>query len=77
MRDFHKTHPSSSGVVKIIPLVTSEGTGVKPGVPDVTEGESSESKAESWVNDEDDSNNEQDSSGKDSDPKNDSDDDKT
>ncbi|GJY42487.1 hypothetical protein Tco_0429757 [Tanacetum coccineum] len=27
MRDFHKTHPSGSGAVKIIPLVTSEGTG--------------------------------------------------
>ncbi|GKA78710.1 hypothetical protein Tco_0785247 [Tanacetum coccineum] len=34
MRDFHKTHPSGSGAVKIIPLVTSEGTGVKSGVPD-------------------------------------------
>ncbi|GKB74021.1 hypothetical protein Tco_0935433 [Tanacetum coccineum] len=42
MRDFHKTHPSSSGAVKIIPSVTSEGIGVKPGVPDVTEEESSE-----------------------------------
>ncbi|GKB47008.1 hypothetical protein Tco_0897761 [Tanacetum coccineum] len=46
-RDFHKTHPSGSGAVKIIPSVTSEGTGVKPGVPDVTEEESSESEAES------------------------------
>ncbi|GJT69054.1 hypothetical protein Tco_1028340 [Tanacetum coccineum] len=50
MRDFHKTHPSGSGTVtktapsaaKIKPSVTSEGTGVKPGVPDVTEEESSE-----------------------------------
>ncbi|GJX33136.1 hypothetical protein Tco_0242991 [Tanacetum coccineum] len=33
MRDFHKTHPSGSGAVKIIPSVTSEGIGVKPGVP--------------------------------------------
>ncbi|GJV56210.1 hypothetical protein Tco_1457215 [Tanacetum coccineum] len=77
MRDFHKTHPSGSGAVKIIPLVTSEGTGVKPGVPNVTEEESFESEAKSWGNDEDDSNNEQDSSGEDSDQKNDSDDDKT
>ncbi|GKE85659.1 hypothetical protein Tco_1559401, partial [Tanacetum coccineum] len=65
MRDFHKTHPSSSGVVNIIPLVTSEGTGVKPRVPDVTEEESSEIEAESWGNDEDDSNNEQESSDED------------
>ncbi|GKC24121.1 hypothetical protein Tco_1026271, partial [Tanacetum coccineum] len=77
MRDFHKTHPSGFSVVKIIPSVTSEGTGVKPGVPDVTEEESSESEAESWGNDEDDSNNEQESSGENSDQKNDSDDDKT
>ncbi|GJV00952.1 hypothetical protein Tco_1330222 [Tanacetum coccineum] len=39
--------------------------------------ESSESGAESWGNDEDDSNNEQDSSGEESDQKNDSDDNKT
>ncbi|GJV50839.1 hypothetical protein Tco_1446580 [Tanacetum coccineum] len=77
MRDFHKTHPSSSGAVKIIPSVTSEGTGVKLGVLDVTEEESSESEAESWGNNEDDSNNEQDSSGKESDQKNNNDDNKT
>ncbi|GJS72300.1 hypothetical protein Tco_0705141 [Tanacetum coccineum] len=71
MRDFHKTQLSGSGAVKIISSVTSEGTSVKPGVPDVTEEESSESEAESWVNDEDDNNNEQDSSGEDSDQKND------
>ncbi|GJV09349.1 hypothetical protein Tco_1347005 [Tanacetum coccineum] len=71
MRDFHKTHPSGSGAAKIKPLVTSEGTGVKPGVPDVTEEESSESEAESWGNDEDDSNNDQDTSGEDSDEEND------
>ncbi|GKA45308.1 hypothetical protein Tco_0738104 [Tanacetum coccineum] len=49
-----KTHPSGSGnvtktalsAVKIIPSVTSEGTGVKPGVPDVTEEESSEKNEE-------------------------------
>ncbi|GKB26525.1 hypothetical protein Tco_0865926 [Tanacetum coccineum] len=37
MRDFQKTHPSGSGAIKIIHSVTSEGTGVKLGVPDVTE----------------------------------------
>ncbi|GKC52280.1 hypothetical protein Tco_1075025 [Tanacetum coccineum] len=66
MRDFHKTHPSGSSIVtktapsatKIKPSITSERTGVKPGVPDVTEKESSESEAESWGNDKDDSNNE-------------------
>ncbi|GJY20129.1 hypothetical protein Tco_0392695 [Tanacetum coccineum] len=52
MRDFHKTHPSGSGTVtktapsaaKINPSVISEGTDVKPGVPDVTEEESSKVK---------------------------------
>ncbi|GKE31399.1 hypothetical protein Tco_1450721 [Tanacetum coccineum] len=51
LRDFHKTHLSGSGiatsVAKIKPSVTNEGTGAKPGVPDVTEVESSESEAES------------------------------
>ncbi|GJW00792.1 hypothetical protein Tco_1556043, partial [Tanacetum coccineum] len=69
MRDFHKTHPSGSGIATkptpsaalIKPSVTNEGTGVKPGVPDVTEEESFESEAESWGNDDDDSNNDQDS----------------
>ncbi|GJZ48630.1 hypothetical protein Tco_0602462 [Tanacetum coccineum] len=82
MRDFHKTHPSGSGTVtktapsasNIKPSVTNEGTDVKPGVPDVTEEESSESEAESWGNDEDDSNNEQDSRSKGCDEENDSDD---
>ncbi|GJV67368.1 hypothetical protein Tco_1482877 [Tanacetum coccineum] len=70
LKDFHKTHPSGSGMVfekppsveKITPTVTSEGTGDKPGVPDVTNDDSSESESESWGNDEDDSNNEQESS---------------
>ncbi|GJY78818.1 hypothetical protein Tco_0484619 [Tanacetum coccineum] len=70
LRDFHKTHPSGSGTVakkppsveKITPTVTSEGTGDKPGVPDVTEDDSTESESESWGNDEDDSNNEQEAS---------------
>ncbi|GJR55569.1 hypothetical protein Tco_1406090 [Tanacetum coccineum] len=55
MRDYHKTHPSGSGTItktalsaaKINPSVTNEGTGVKPGVSDVTKEESSESEAES------------------------------
>ncbi|GJT86499.1 hypothetical protein Tco_1068216 [Tanacetum coccineum] len=49
-------------VEKITPTVTSEETSDKPGVPDVTNDESSESESESWGNDEDDSNNEQESS---------------
>nr|GEW37172.1 hypothetical protein [Tanacetum cinerariifolium] len=81
LRDFHKTYPSGSGtltktapsVAKIKPSVTNEGTGVKPGVPNVTEEESSESEAESWENDEDDSNNEQDSRSEGSDEENESD----
>ncbi|GKE31087.1 hypothetical protein Tco_1450409 [Tanacetum coccineum] len=48
--DFHKTHPSGSGMVtktapsatKIKPSITNKETGVKPGVPDVTKEESSE-----------------------------------
>ncbi|GKB28526.1 hypothetical protein Tco_0867927 [Tanacetum coccineum] len=47
---------------KITPTVTSEGTGDKPGVLDVTNDDSSESESESWGNDEDDNNNEQESS---------------
>ncbi|GKF05103.1 hypothetical protein Tco_0035771 [Tanacetum coccineum] len=70
LRDFHKTHPSGSGTVakkplsveKITPTITSEGTGDKPGVLDVTNDDSSESEYESWGNDEDDNNNEQESS---------------
>ncbi|GJW55166.1 hypothetical protein Tco_0099251 [Tanacetum coccineum] len=77
MRDFHKTRPSGSGAAKIIPLVKSEATGVKPEVLDVTKEESSKSEAKSWGNDEYDTNNDQDSSSDGSDEKNDSDDDKT
>ncbi|GKA23739.1 hypothetical protein Tco_0709772 [Tanacetum coccineum] len=55
LRYFHKTHPSGSGTVaqktpsieKITPTITSEGTGDKPGVPDVTEDDSTESEFES------------------------------
>ncbi|GJV13000.1 hypothetical protein Tco_1354541 [Tanacetum coccineum] len=50
LMDFHKTHPSGSGIVtkiapsaaKIKPSVTNEGTGAKPGVPNMTEEESIE-----------------------------------
>ncbi|GJR36759.1 hypothetical protein Tco_1212443 [Tanacetum coccineum] len=70
LKYFHMTYLSGSGTVaekppsveKITPTVTSEGTGDKPGVPDVTNDDSSESESESWGNDEDDSNNEQESS---------------
>ncbi|GJY22217.1 hypothetical protein Tco_0394783 [Tanacetum coccineum] len=51
-----------SQLKEITPTVTSEGTGDKPGVPDVTEDDSTESESESWGNDEDDSNNEQEAS---------------
>ncbi|GJY32946.1 hypothetical protein Tco_0417415 [Tanacetum coccineum] len=69
LRDFHKTHPSGLGTVtkitpsvaKIKPYITNEGTCVKPGVPDVTKEESTESEAESWGKDEDKSNNDHDS----------------
>ncbi|GJZ85875.1 hypothetical protein Tco_0651214 [Tanacetum coccineum] len=49
-------------VEKITPTVTSEETGDKPGVLDMTNDDSFESESESWGNDEDDSNNEQESS---------------
>ncbi|GKC93782.1 hypothetical protein Tco_1159224 [Tanacetum coccineum] len=70
LRDFHKTYPSSSGIVaekplsveKITPTVTSEGTGDKQGVPYVIENDSTKSEYESWGNDEDDNNNEQEAS---------------
>ncbi|GJY13500.1 hypothetical protein Tco_0382809 [Tanacetum coccineum] len=70
LRDFHKTYPSGSGTVaekplsveKITPTVISEGTGDKPGVPDVTEDDFTESESESQGNDEDESNNEQEAS---------------
>nr|GEW00967.1 retrovirus-related Pol polyprotein from transposon TNT 1-94 [Tanacetum cinerariifolium] len=80
LRDFHMTHSSSSGTItksapsaaKIKPSVTNEGTGVKPGVPDVTEEESSESEAESWRKNKDDTNNEQESRSEGSDQERDS-----
>ncbi|GKA54606.1 hypothetical protein Tco_0753555 [Tanacetum coccineum] len=80
LRDFHKTHPSGSGTIakkppsveKITPTVTSEGTSDKPGVPNVTEEDSTESESESWGNDEDDSNNDQDSSNEGSEKENES-----
>ncbi|GJY31107.1 hypothetical protein Tco_0414602 [Tanacetum coccineum] len=81
LRDFHKTDPSGSGIVtniapsaaKIKPSITNEGTGAKPGVPDVNEEESTESEAESWGRDEDDINNDHDSSSEGSDQESDSD----
>ncbi|GKE07827.1 hypothetical protein Tco_1411378, partial [Tanacetum coccineum] len=69
-----KIAPSAA---KIKPSVTNKETGVIPGVPDVTEEESTESEAESWGNGEDDSNDDHDSSGEDSNKENDNDDDKT
>ncbi|GJW75957.1 hypothetical protein Tco_0137639 [Tanacetum coccineum] len=57
----------------ITPTVTSEGTGDKPGVPDVTEDDSTESKSKSWGNDEDNINNEQESSNEGSEQENESD----
>ncbi|GKB59363.1 integrase, catalytic region, zinc finger, CCHC-type containing protein [Tanacetum coccineum] len=59
LRDFHMTHPSGSGidakkslsVEKITPTITSEGTGEKPGILDVTEDDSTESESESWEKD--------------------------
>ncbi|GJU05620.1 hypothetical protein Tco_1122050 [Tanacetum coccineum] len=64
LRDFNKTHPSGSGTVaekppsveKVTPIVTSEGTGDKPGVPNVTEDDSTESESD----EEQESNSEQD-----------------
>ncbi|GJS34536.1 hypothetical protein Tco_0532918 [Tanacetum coccineum] len=52
LRDFHKTHLSGSGIVtkitpsaaKIKPSVINEGTSAKPGVPDVTEEESTKKR---------------------------------
>nr|GEZ23375.1 hypothetical protein [Tanacetum cinerariifolium] len=54
LRDFHKSHPSGSGTVsekqprvdKITPTVTSEGTGDKPRVFDVTEDDPTENGSE-------------------------------
>ncbi|GJY54053.1 hypothetical protein Tco_0445717, partial [Tanacetum coccineum] len=84
LRDFHNTHPSGSGIVtkitpsatKIIPSFINEGTSAKPGVPDVTEEESTESEAESWGRDEDDKNNDHDSISEGNDQDSDSEDEK-
>ncbi|GJX88175.1 hypothetical protein Tco_0340189 [Tanacetum coccineum] len=65
--DFHKTHPSGFGTISekppsvenITPTITSEGTGDKPGVPDVTEDDSIESGSESWDEESDDDNQEE------------------
>nr|GEY00752.1 hypothetical protein [Tanacetum cinerariifolium] len=57
---------------KIKPSVRNEGTGVKPGVPDMTEEESTKNEVESWGRDEDDNNNDHDSRSKGSDQERDS-----
>ncbi|GJS02802.1 hypothetical protein Tco_0319310 [Tanacetum coccineum] len=75
------THPSGSSSVaekppsveKIKHSVTSEGTGLKLGVPDVTKDDSTESESESWGNDEDDSNDESDAASEHSDEENEKD----
>ncbi|GJU76502.1 hypothetical protein Tco_1273572 [Tanacetum coccineum] len=54
--------PIKHGELMTICCVVVRGTGDKLGVPDVTKDDSSESKSESWGNDEDDSNNEQEAS---------------
>ncbi|GJY91637.1 hypothetical protein Tco_0507419 [Tanacetum coccineum] len=85
MRDFYKTHPSSSGKVtkippsaaKIKPSVINEGTGAEPGVPNVTEEESTKREVESCRRDKDDINNDHNSSGDGSDQENDSGDENT
>nr|GFA54831.1 hypothetical protein [Tanacetum cinerariifolium] len=79
------THPSGSGKVaekppsveKINSTVTREGIGDKPGVPDVTKDDSTESETESWGNDKDDKNDENDLESEGNDEENKSDDDKT
>nr|GEV17650.1 retrovirus-related Pol polyprotein from transposon TNT 1-94 [Tanacetum cinerariifolium] len=81
LRDFHKTHPSGSGIVtssaKIKPSIANEGNGAKPWVLDVTEEESTKSEVESWGRDKDDNNNDHDSISKCSDQESDSGDDNT
>ncbi|GJY30787.1 hypothetical protein Tco_0414282 [Tanacetum coccineum] len=65
------------GIELLSQVALNKDAQFEKGVLDVTKEESSESEAESWGNDEDDSNNEQELSGENSDQKNDSDDDKT
>nr|GEW27917.1 hypothetical protein [Tanacetum cinerariifolium] len=85
LRDFYKLHFSGFGTVskkpprvdKITPPVISEGTVDKPGVPDVTKDESTESESVSWGNDKDDNNDENDSENEGNDDENKNDDDKT
>ncbi|GJX73496.1 hypothetical protein Tco_0312091 [Tanacetum coccineum] len=62
---------------EITPTVTSKGTGVKPGFPDVTKDDSTESESESWGNDEDEGNDDNDSVSEGNDEENESDDDET
>nr|GEW75331.1 reverse transcriptase domain-containing protein [Tanacetum cinerariifolium] len=80
-----ETHPSGSCMIVETPpsvektksLVTSEGTGDKPGVLDVTKDDSTETESESWGNDKDNSNDENNSESKGNDKENKSDYDKT
>ncbi|GKA39197.1 hypothetical protein Tco_0731748 [Tanacetum coccineum] len=74
-KEKEKTHPSGFGTVsekpqsvdKITPTVTSEGTGNKPGVPDVTEDDSTESNEQENESEEQESNSEQEEESKDDD----------
>ncbi|GJZ69323.1 hypothetical protein Tco_0632873 [Tanacetum coccineum] len=75
LRDFYKTHPSGSGIVakkpqsvdKITPTITSEGTSDKPGVPDVTEDDSTESSEQENKSEEQESDSEQEEESEDDD----------
>ncbi|GJV55398.1 hypothetical protein Tco_1456403, partial [Tanacetum coccineum] len=74
---YEEVHKKSLSAAKIKPSITNKGIGVKPGVPDVTEEESSESEAKSWGNDEDDNNNDNNSESDGSGEENNSDDENT
>ncbi|GJU62769.1 hypothetical protein Tco_1244604 [Tanacetum coccineum] len=67
---YEEVRKKSLSAAKIKPSITNKGIGVKPGVPDVIEEESSESEAESWGNDEDDNNNDNNSESDGSDEEN-------
>ncbi|GJY70153.1 hypothetical protein Tco_0473135 [Tanacetum coccineum] len=75
LRYFHKTHPSGlstvaedlPSVAKITPPITSEGTGDIPGVPDVTNDDSSERSEEENESDKQESDSEQEEESKDDD----------
>ncbi|GJS57519.1 retrovirus-related pol polyprotein from transposon TNT 1-94 [Tanacetum coccineum] len=83
LRDFHKTHPSGFGTVAedpprvamITPTVISEGTGDKPGVPNVTNDDSTESESESWDSEQDEESDDDDQEEEEFDQENESEDD--